>query len=186
MKRVVTFVLLLVCIAGSVFAADDTSDKTLTVKVNRVAVSAIAFTKEEIVDGTTSFGDKVYSDDIVLDAQEKLSNDKYEDDTVWASAISNDDKNPIKLYLKFTPLTKGEGNNVEYIPLTITAADDSGKTDTAVNADGAVIDFSETEEGGRGMRAISHQLKISMSKSDYENASTGEYSSTLTLTVSKD
>lgn len=185
MKRVVTFVLLLVCVAGSVFAADDTSDKTLTVEVNRVAVSAIAFTREEIANGTTSFGDKVYSDDIALDAQEKLSNDKYEDDTVWASAISNDDKNSIKLYLKFTPLTKGEGSNVEYIPLTITDAADSGKTDTAVNAEGAVIDFSETKPG-RGMRAISHQLKISMSKSNYENASTGEYSSTLTLTVSND
>lgn len=185
MKRVVTFVLLLVCIAGSVFAADDISDKTLTVEVNRVAVSAIAFTKEEIADGTTSFGDKVYSGAIDLDAQEKLSNDKYEDDKVWASAISNDDKNPIKLYLKFTPLTKGEGSNVEYIPLTITSVADSEKTDTADNADGAVIDFSETT-AGRGMRAISHQLKISMSKSDYENASTGEYSSTLTLTVSKD
>lgn len=186
MKRVVTFVLLLVCIAGSVFAVDDTSDKTLTVEVNRVAVSAIAFTKEEIADGTTSFGNKVYSGgDIVLDAQENLSNDKYEDDTVWASAISNDDKNPIKLYLKFTPLTKGEGSNVEYIPLTITSVTNPEKTDEAVDADGAVIDFSETT-AGRGMRAISHQLKISMSKSDYENASTGEYSSTLTLTVSND
>lgn len=185
MKRVVVFALLLVCIAGSVFAADDTSDKALTVEVNREAVSAIAFTTEEIADGTTSFGDKVYSGDIVLDAQEKLSNDKYEDDTVWASAISNDDKNPIKLYLKFTPLTKGEGSNAEYIPLTITAVTDSEKTDTAVNGDGAAIDFSETT-AERGMRAISHQLKISMLKSDYENASTGEYSSTLTLTVTKD
>ena len=185
MKRVVVFALLLVCIAGSVFAADDTSDKALTVEVNREAVSAIAFTTEEIADGTTSFGDKVYSGGIVLDAQEKLSNDKYEDDTVWASAISNDDKNPIKLYLKFTPLTKGEGSNVEYIPLTITSVTYPVKTDEAVDADGAVIDFSETEAGS-GMRAISHQLKISMSKSDYENASTGEYSSTLTLTVSND
>ena len=185
MKRVVTFVLLLVCIAGSVFAADDTSDKKLTVEVNRVTVSAIAFTTEEIADGTTSFGDKVYSGDIDLDAQEKLSNDKYEDNTVWASAISNDDKNLIKLYLKFTPLTKGEGSNVEYIPLTITAGTDSEKTGKAVGADGAVIDFSETEAGS-GMRAISHQLKISMLKSDYEKASTGEYSSTLTLSVSRD
>lgn len=167
MKRVVTFVLLLVCIAGSVFAEDL---KNLTVTLNVTDSPTFGFAKEEVSKEAPSY--------ILADSKELISdlNGK-----IYASAVTAACGN-VTLTVTYDTALKGQKvGNTYTIDLTLKNGENAGLDGEEGKK---VITLTETTPEKYQKRAINYPLVISYDTAQAADAPVDTYEATLTLAYS--
>lgn len=167
MKRVVTFVLLLVCIAGSVFAE---GQKNLTVTLNVTDSPTFGFAKEAV-----SKEAPIY---IAADSEKLISE---LNGRIYASAVTAAYGN-VTLTVTYDTTLKGQKDGNTYtIDLTLKNGKDAG---SAGDEGKKVITLTETKPEKYQKRAINYLLEISYDTDQAANAPVDIYKATLTLAYS--
>lgn len=169
MKRVVTFVLLLVCIAGSVFA-EEPKNLTVTLEVKYNPTFGFA-TKEVSVDDP--------QDQYIVAGSEKLISELK--GTIYASAVTAAYGN-VTLTVTYDTALKGQKEGNTYtIDLSLKNGEDAG---SAGDEGKKVITLKETPPEKYQKRAINYPLEISYDTAQAANAPVDTYKATLTLAYS--
>ena len=183
MKRRIILCILFCLIAGCAFAVEDNLKVKLTVDELPVTVS---FTASKYVDPKSDPSDAEFttkdSDGPVISIK------NYKTETFFASAKTNS-SSALTLYVEYTDLING---NATPIPISISTSGKSYSTQQNNTVEGTGK-ISLVEEGRKaikledpttsfiGMRAISHELSVSINEADYITALEGNYVATLTL-----
>lgn len=167
MKRVVVFVLLLVCIAGSVFAEDP---KNLTVTLEVTNTPTFGFAKEAVSKEAPNY--------IAADSEELISELNGQ---IYASAVTAAYGN-VTLTVTYDTALKGQKDGNTYtIDLTLKNGKDAG---SAGDEGKKVITLTETKPEKYQKRAINYPLEISYDTAQAANAPVDIYKATLTLAYS--
>lgn len=166
MKRVVTFVLLLVCIAGSVFA----DQKNLTVTLEVTDSPTFGFAKEAVSKEAPNYIDA---------GSEKLISDL--NGKIYASAVTAAYGNVTLTVMYDTALKGQKDGNTYTIDLTLKNGKDAG---SAGDEGKKVITLTETKPEKYQKRAINYPLEISYDTAQAANAPVDIYKATLTLAYS--
>lgn len=166
MKRVVTFVLLLVCIAGSVFAGDT---KNLTVTLNVTDSPTFGFAKVEVSKDAPNY--------ILADSEELISE---LNGRIYASAVTAAYGN-VTLTVTYDTALKGQKvGNTYTIDLTLKNGENAGLDGEEGKK---VITLTEAPEKYQ-KRAINYPLEISYDTAQAADAPVDTYEATLTLAYS--
>lgn len=184
MRKIAISLVLLISVLSSVFAAEDNLKVKLT--VNKLPV-AVSFTANKYVDPTSDPSDAEFttkdSDDPVI----SIDNSNYKTETFFASAKTNS-SSALTLYVEYTDLVNG---NATPIPISISTSGKSYSTQQNNTVEGTgkislvegrkAIKLEDPTTSFIGMRAISHELSVSINEADYITALEGNYVATLTL-----
>ena len=193
MRKIVISLVLMTLVLGFVFAAETKTDN-LTVKLTVIEDTAVKFTAgeynfDEGIETMPSHEDFTSFDD---DGQTPLIelSETSPKATIYASARTNSSAGFI-MKLTYTDLTSGDYTiplNVTYISTSVDLAvgndPEDSKTSGSSDTAGKAITLNDPTTSF-GLRAISHQIELSVDSVDVTNAAytQEDYKATLTLDI---
>lgn len=188
MRKIAISLILMIFALVSAFAVED----NLTVRLTVANQTSVSFTKG--IYGSTS--SELNQDGFSIDEENShyvpvvKSSDgsgSYKTDVFYASAKTNN-ADALKMDITYSELEDDKGNKIA-ITLSsgkcyINGEESSSPTNNLSAAESEnKITLTEPSSNISGMRAISHELVVSVDKDKYEAALEGEYKTTLTLTA---
>lgn len=184
MRKIVISLVLIFWGLGSVFAVEDNLKVKLTVAEQPVALS---FTATQYTDITSDPSDNEFAAKDSEGPIISIDTNGYKTENFYASAKTNS-SSALTLYVEYTDLING---NATPIPISISTSGKSystqqknteEKTGMISMVEGRkAIKLEDPTTTLSGMRAISHELSVSINEADYITALEGDYVATLTL-----
>lgn len=184
MRKIVISLVLMFLGLCSVFAVEDKLKVKLTVEEQPVALS---FTAKKYTDITSDPSDNEF---VTKDSEGpiiSIDTNGYKTENFYASAKTNS-SSALTLYVEYTDLING---NATPIPISISTSGKSYSTQQNNTVEGTgkislvegrkAIKLEDPTTSFIGMRAISHELSVSINEADYITALEGDYVATLTL-----